>query len=137
MRLTIRRDLRPLDPFLGWSLVVGVVGLLLAAAFFPFGAMPPLCAFLLLTDLPCLTCGMTRSWVALVHGDLGGALLWNPAGAALCVGALLGALYILVRQLGAPGLRLESTLGERRGLRFGLMLAVALNWAYVVQAGKV
>lgn len=117
--------------------MIGVVSLLLAAAFFPFGAMPPLCAFLLLTDLPCLTCGMTRSWVALVHGDLEGALLWNPAGAALCVSALVGALYILARQFGAPALRLESTLGERRGLRFGLVLAVALNWAYVAQAGKV
>jgi hypothetical protein len=116
---------------------MGSLGLLSAAAFFPFSALPKWCAFLLLTDLPCLTCGMTRSWVFLVRGDVLEALAWNPAGAVLCVITAVGAVYAAARQVGAPAVRVESTLFERRVVRFGLVFVVALNWLYVASAGRI
>ncbi|MCO4772384.1 MAG: DUF2752 domain-containing protein [Deltaproteobacteria bacterium] len=137
MRLALQHDLRTLEPIIGWGLAAGCFGLLGAAAFFPFGTLPKLCAFLLLTDLPCLTCGMTRSWVALVHGDVFGAIAWNPLGTALCLTALAGGVYAAARQLGAPALRVSTSALERRFIRFGIVLAVALNWGFVFSAGRV
>jgi len=131
------RDLRPVTAWLGWMLALACAGLIATAAWFPFGRLPPLCAFLLLTDLPCLTCGMTRSWVALVHGDVLGALLWNPAGAALCVSTAAAGVYAAARQLGAPAVRLRSTALERRMLRVALVVVVIANWSYVALSGRV
>lgn len=137
MRLLLQSGARVIDPIVGWGLSVGSVGLIGAAAFFPFSSLPKWCAFLLLTDLPCLTCGMTRSWVSLVHGDVLQALAWNPAGALLCVITAFGAIYAGARQLGAPALRVDSTRLERRLVRFGVVFAMALNWLYVASSGRV
>jgi hypothetical protein len=137
MRITIDSSARPLEPLVGWGLACGSLGLLGAAAVFPFSTLPKLCAFLLLTDLPCLTCGMTRSWVALVHGDVAQALAWNPLGALLCVLTALGSVYAIARQLGAPALQLEWSRGERRGALVALIFVTAVNWTFVALSGRV
>jgi hypothetical protein len=36
------------------------------------------CPFHHLTGLPCPLCGITRAWVALVHGRLAEAVGWHP-----------------------------------------------------------
>ena len=54
---------------------------------------PVLCPFRLATGLPCPGCGITRSLVALAHGDLSAAIYFHPLGAV--VGALLVALVAL------------------------------------------
>ncbi|GAA1461491.1 DUF2752 domain-containing protein [Williamsia maris] len=41
---------------------------------------PVLCPFRLVTGLPCPGCGLTRSWVAIGHGDLHGAFAYNAFG---------------------------------------------------------
>jgi hypothetical protein len=63
---------------------------------------PPLCPFRLLTGLPCPGCGLTRSVVCTLHGDLASAMMFHPLG-PLVVAAL--ALAVLVELLGArlPG----------------------------------
>ncbi len=137
MRLRLDRAARRLEPIVSVGLVICGAALLLLAAFFPFGKLPPLCTFKHLTGLPCLTCGMTRSWVSLVHGDIAQALAWNPAGAALCLLTALGTAYLLGRIAGAPALRLDTSAMERRALRIGLVLGVAANWAFVFSGGKV
>lgn len=133
----MERDARPLEPFVGWSFVLMAAGLLLAARSFPWGRLPPFCVFNIATDLPCLTCGMTRSWVALTHGDLAEALAWNPGGALLCVLTLLGGAYAAARQLGAPALRWESSRRERALFRVALVLGIAVNWSFVALSGRV
>jgi Protein of unknown function (DUF2752) len=42
--------------------------------------LPPLCASRLWLGLNCPGCGLTRSFVALAHGDWQAAWLFNPAG---------------------------------------------------------
>lgn len=42
--------------------------------------LPGLCAFYELTGIPCPGCGLTRSWVAAVHGGLGGSFAHHPLG---------------------------------------------------------
>lgn len=59
---------------------------------------PVLCPFRLATGLPCPGCGLTRSWVDLLHGQLGEAMTANPFGilalalAIVLVGTVAGAV---------------------------------------------
>ncbi len=55
------------------------------------------CAFIVFAGVPCPQCGMTRSWVYAVRGDLWASFLYNPAGLALFGWALVGAGIGLVR----------------------------------------
>ncbi len=36
------------------------------------------CLFRSLTGIPCPACGMSRAWLALLHGDLAGAFRYHP-----------------------------------------------------------
>lgn len=84
-------------------------GALLAAALIPLPVVehgPILCPFRLLTGIPCPSCGLTRSWVALMHGDLGQSLAFHP----------LGWLVVILAVPFALGLdRLIPGLDERLG----------------------
>jgi hypothetical protein len=44
---------------------------------------PSFCPFKVLTGLPCPGCGLTRSSVTLLHGDLGTSLYFHPLGLPL------------------------------------------------------
>lgn len=75
------------------------VGGLVVAALLPAGGIedgPILCPFRFLTGLPCPGCGLTRSWVYLMHGDLGSALASNWFGPVLIV-AVLALTLVTVR----------------------------------------
>lgn len=72
-------------------------------AFLGGAAFPP-CPSLVETGLPCGQCGMTRSWVWAARGRLGLAFAYNPAGLALWLwligGALVGGLRLWRRDAG-------------------------------------
>jgi hypothetical protein len=78
------------------------------------GELGGLCWFRAVFHIDCPLCGMTRSFVALAHGDLAAALRFHPAGPLLFVamaGFLAAAVVALVR--GRP------PLVERRGFLRG------------------
>ncbi len=66
------------------------VTMLVGALVFRFASLPSvvLCPLRRLTGVPCPFCGMTRSVVAVGHGDLGASLALNPGGIVLVVGAI-------------------------------------------------
>ena len=78
MRFSVRR-LVPgeLDHELIW-LSVSVLSLGLAAMWLTMGLPWPRCVFHDLTQLPCVTCGMTRCGIQFFHGHFLAALQWNP-----------------------------------------------------------
>lgn len=53
----------------------------------------PICGWPLHYGVPCPTCGCTTAACQLVHGDLVGAFVTQPFGAALMVAALLAGLH--------------------------------------------
>jgi len=60
-------------------------------------AGPPLCPFRLLTGLPCPGCGLSRSLVSLLHGDLAAAVFFHPLG-PVAAGVLLALAIIELRR---------------------------------------
>lgn len=76
---------------------LGVGGIVVAAAL-PADHIengPVLCLFRRLTGLPCPGCGLTRSWVYLMHGDLTHAFLSNPFGPLLVLAVLALAVAVV------------------------------------------
>lgn len=129
----------PERPKLGVSdaLAGCAVVLIALARFYPFDRHPVVvCSLKALTGVPCLTCGMTRSWVHLAHGRVGEAFVQNPLGALLCLGAIALAAFVALRhaaRLPFPRVRLggaRSAAAATAGF-----VAVLLNWLYAWLSG--
>ncbi len=90
-------------------------------------AGPVLCPFRLATGLPCPGCGLTRSWVHLMHGQVGEAMAANPFGIVA-----LGLAIVLVAAVSTAVVRRRALpayaqlVGGRTGRR--LLLAVTAGW---------
>ena len=116
---------------LPWALLAGCV--LLVAAGWPRGwALGPTCGFLRLTGYPCPFCGFTRAFLALGHGDPGGAWAVNPLGAVLYV--LIALVFLwnaagLLRGRPLPTGLWRTTRNRSRWLLAAGILLLALNWA--------
>lgn len=105
----------------------------------PRDRLPSLpCPFRAITHLPCVACGGSRALLAMVDLEARGALVMNPL---VAMGALLAFAYILHafgvvffdRKPWTPELG-TGTWG--RILRIGVPLALALNWGYLIAAGR-
>ena len=79
-----------------WTLVLiaVLVGHLVPLSWLISG--PSFCPFKVATGLPCPGCGLTRSSVALLQGDLGTSLYYHPLGVAMVAGAVVVGLVDLV-----------------------------------------
>ncbi len=98
------------------------------------------CSFKQAFGIPCPNCGLTRSVVFALHGQLGRALEMNPAGPLLVLGALLlsAALFHLALRhragpVGDVAGRLQRRIILGAALYGGLIFAVLLaNWVLVI-----
>lgn len=88
-----------------------------------------LCPFRNLTGLPCAGCGTLRMILAALQGNLLEALALNPLMFVLFVGGLL---YGGARLLRVPPMASKPSRRTTYYLLAALVLAVALNWAYLV-----
>jgi len=105
------------------------------ARFVPVLALGYGCPFRALTGLPCATCGMTRAFVRLAHGDFPGAVGASPYGALLAAaGWLFATLAVLRAVAGAPWPTLPP--GRTRGLAVLAVVALLANWAFLVVANR-
>lgn len=138
MTLTWRRlDPIEIDHEALWLMVGGASLCLLGVALATPGIQLPLCAFRTITGLPCPTCGVTRTVIALSRGDVGRALFMNPLAALACVAALLYLLYAAaVLALRLPRLRPTVTASGARWLRITTVAAIALNWIWLIATGR-
>jgi hypothetical protein len=105
---------------------------LLGLARLPF----PVCVFKAVSGIPCPTCGSTRALACLAQLDFAGAFAMNPlaAAGAFVVGAWALLDLALLPQQRALALELRPALG--RAARVAAVLALALNWVYLIAAGR-
>lgn len=90
---------------------LGIAAPLALAWVFPLTEGPTLCTFRRLTGWDCPGCGLTRSVVAFVHGDLSASLRAHPLGGAMIVGFLV--LWTTALVAWARGGRLVSPVGSK------------------------
>lgn len=123
----------------GWSIVMMVAGLGAVAASFVFtpgddnwtyffgNRFGGPCGFREATSLPCPSCGMTRSWVWLVRGEVLDAFRYNAAGALLLIGlAAMGVIGAVRVVTGDP---------ERLKVDVGKLSAIVVAWMIVPYLG--
>lgn len=133
------RPLRPLevDHETLWLLVGGASVCLLGVALATPGIQLPRCAFKTITGLPCPTCGVTRTVIALSRGDIARGVAMNPLAALACV---VGAVYLLyaaaVLIFRLPRLRPTLTAIDARLLRIAAVTALAVNWLWLIADGR-
>lgn len=106
-----------------------------AARFLPVLSLGYSCPLQAAAGIPCATCGMTRAFVHLAHGQLARAVAASPLGALLAAAAwglaLLGLLRLLV------GWRWPAV--PPRAARAAALLglcALLANWAWLVIAQR-
>ncbi|MEI7056397.1 DUF2752 domain-containing protein [Nocardioides sp. CCNWLW239] len=123
-------DLRQRFAAVSSSEVTAAIGLggIAIATLLPAGGIedgPVLCPFRLLTGLPCPGCGLTRSWVYLMHGDLGSSLASNWFGPLLVLGVIvLAVVSVRARLAGRRPTDLDKLVRNRVVLgAFALFLA--------------
>jgi hypothetical protein len=143
----------PLDviPVLGWWVrggLLAVVGFLVAVFAIAWWLKPydsdgtvrdtypelmlPICTFKYVTGLPCPSCGMTHSFVFLIHGDIENSLRANSVGTGLAVVCLLlipWALLSVVR--GQPTFIVSIELAVTK-LIIVFLVAMMLRWGVVM-----
>ncbi len=129
MRLTTpTKELRQLALLWGVAAVAAVALRPFWLALVPF---LPGCPMRAATGVPCPTCGTTRAAVALLHGDMAGAVLANPlaafAAVAFVVGGVVATMWALVQ---APAPVLPPRLSP--ALRIATVAALLANWVWVI-----
>lgn len=106
-----------------------------ATAWFLLKMPWPICLFHAVTGHPCVTCGATRSAIALVHGQLTAAWTWNPlAFAAYCTMSIFDAYALTVVITNTRRVRLVVSAGEKSFVRVGVVTLLLANWTYLLVA---
>ena len=118
---------------LPWALIAG--GVLLSVAILPLDRIPyTICTFRRLTGYPCPSCGLTRGFVALAHGQWLAVLHTCPLAAllytitALVFAVNAAALLFGVRLTPGPWLTWRARTWVGVLCFFGLL--ILLNWLY-------
>jgi hypothetical protein len=94
--------------------------------------LAPPCVFRQLTGIPCLTCGSTRSLIALSQFRLGASFLRNPLAMLVAVAAVLSSLLVGLGLLWRRRLALTLSESEKKSLRIVVFALVLLNWVFLI-----
>ena len=115
-------------------LSVSVASLGGATTWFALGLPWPQCLFHAITGFPCVSCGATRSAIALFRADFFAAWKWNPlVFACLCALSIFDVYAAAVLVTRGPRLRiLNLTRWEKTFLRVFLLTIFGVNWVYLL-----
>jgi hypothetical protein len=94
------------------------------------------CSLKAMTGIPCFSCGATRAFGRLFVLDLQGALTMNPLVTLGALGlAVWGAADLMMLPWGRA-LRVQVPPGLARVLRIAVVVALVLNWIFLVLDGR-
>jgi hypothetical protein len=100
----------------------------------------PVCLFKLVTNVPCPTCGATRSVLAITNGDFINAVLINPLGYLIaCIMTILPiwTAFDFISKRNSLQLAYKKAEGYLRkpNVAVPLILLVILNWIWNISKG--
>ncbi|MEO6710276.1 MAG: DUF2752 domain-containing protein, partial [Planctomycetota bacterium] len=95
--------------------------------------LPP-CSMMQLTGFPCPGCGVTTAASYLVHGDWKQAVVTQPFGALLAVGAVSIFLWAMIETLRGRDAYADFRRFVRPWMYVGLGVAMLAAWAYKIAA---
>jgi hypothetical protein len=135
-------NLNTRNGFYGLTLIGCLAGWMLIA-WNQFAATPEqlsVCAIKHMTDIPCPSCGSTRSALAFFHGGIIKALNLNPMGIFVALFLLIAPLWILVDWSRQSDSFFRLWLWASGHLRrpvvyIPLALLMLLNWLWNIQKG--
>ena len=102
--------------------------------------IPGVCLFKRITDIPCPSCGSTRSVLSLLHGDFAAAIYWNPLGLIIMAIMIISPVLIIYDVL----LKKDSLLiiynhtelfMQRRWVALPAIILVLINWIWNIYKG--
>lgn len=94
------------------------------------------CTLKAMTGIPCFSCGSTRAFGRLFALDLSGALFMNPLMTLGALGMAAWGIADLALLPWGRALRVEVPSAFGRVLRIGVVVALVLNWVFLVVAGR-
>lgn len=98
------------------------------------------CLIKYLTNIPCPSCGSSRSVISLTKGDLIGALNFNPIGYLVSIIMLIAPIWIILdtmiktKTLFGFYLKIETYV-KRPKIAIPLILLVIINWIWNITKG--
>lgn len=135
----MRAYYRP-DPAVGSIHIIwGPMALLFifAAGFFKdlIDLLPP-CIFHRLTGFPCLTCGATRSLVALSQFDIASSFTLNPMLFLSVAGVITLSSISFYGIVSKESIVLKLSDGNKKALRIGIIGLFIANWVYLIVVSR-
>ena len=116
-------------------IIWGPIALLVIAGagfFKDFLNLLPPCIFHRVTGVPCLTCGATRSIVALSQLDFASSFTHNPLTMIFAIALVVFSSISLFGYVFKKSLVLQFSEVEKRVLRIGAVALIALNWLFLI-----
>lgn len=101
---------------------------------------PGICIFKRLTNIPCPSCGSTRSVISLMTGDIQKALFWNPFGIILMIILIVSPFWIFYDVVNRKKTLLNTYIKtelilKRKWIAIPAILIVMLNWIWNISKG--
>lgn len=100
------------------------------------GNSATLCLFKNLTTIPCPSCGVTRSVLLFIRGDVYGALLMNPLGFVAAPALVAVPVWMIADAMAAKStlaqafLWTEKKIKTKKGIYMPLVALALLNWGW-------
>jgi hypothetical protein len=99
---------------------------------------PDVCLFKYLTDIPCPSCGSSRSVMAILHGDIHEAFYLNPLGFLIFAIMLITPFWIagdllMKRSSFLDFYRYIENLLKHRWISIPAVLLVLINWIWNIK----
>ena len=101
---------------------------------------PGLCIFKRLTNIPCPSCGSTRSVLTLMKGDIQSGLFLNPFGIILMIIMIISPFWIFFDVVSRKETLLNAYIKtelflKRKWIAIPAILLVFMNWIWNISKG--
>ena len=101
-----------------------------------FARFVPSCIFHDITGVPCLTCGGTRSAVALSQFDILSSFLNNPLVPLFAAGLFVFSTLISIGYVLNKNAELILSTTEKKLIRYSVFAIIGVNWLFLILSGR-